>query len=651
MDYNSFDALQTQRSAESTLAKDFSQLQIKKFELEFSVDPLFKKASADFDEGGAKGLLLNHLSIDANGRIVFDSSDDSTEAAEPAEPALVEDRDASEAPESTQPAATQAHQHQYPPSSNDVQDPKEIASLLSNLQSRYFPDLSHLDSLDVCPTLKNYDLDSGDPNAANIEIPHLNNFMEGNNDEPEAPRADMAYGFDDGYGLVDGDGDDDMSVAFGEGGDVWANETIADAADRMLSPSKRLLGLPGPDDDPEAAGESNAAFTVGFGAANHEDILSYFDEALRKNWAGPEHWRIRRIKEISKQPATARQRKEKEPFEIDFMNPSGGPDPSDLAPPKSLTTISLPKKDRVSKNRHLLPDDRHFNSRQLLRLFLKPKATLFRRRSPTDNNTSSNQNPEDLQPHDVDEAFWASANMAQDLQATSTPARPQPGTYDANFFADDDGPILPGLGMDSDDDDDIFADAPEMPLIDDADLASAPTTAPLPSSQFPNSTQGGGILGFGSQLVTQTRRVRPEYVQYARVAKKVDVRKLKENIWDAISFEPPSVVIPAVPATATTPAKPAQVVKEKGEEDKWGVDETTGEPVERKFTEVVNDLRKAYPEKTMDEISTSYCFICLLHLANERGLEIKEQPIGEEGRLEELVIKRDLGATVGGEDY
>ncbi|CRK16389.1 hypothetical protein BN1723_010969 [Verticillium longisporum] len=66
----------TQRSSEATLAPSFASLQLKKFELEFAVDPLFKKASADFDEGGAKGLLLNHLMIDSQGRIVFDSSDD-----------------------------------------------------------------------------------------------------------------------------------------------------------------------------------------------------------------------------------------------------------------------------------------------------------------------------------------------------------------------------------------------------------------------------------------------------------------------------------------------------------------------------------------------------------------------------------------------
>lgn len=44
-------------------------------DLEFSVDPLFKKTSADFDEGGAMGLLMNHLGVDGKGRVVFDAGD------------------------------------------------------------------------------------------------------------------------------------------------------------------------------------------------------------------------------------------------------------------------------------------------------------------------------------------------------------------------------------------------------------------------------------------------------------------------------------------------------------------------------------------------------------------------------------------------
>ena len=42
------------------------------------VDPLFKKTSADFDEGGAHGLLLNHLSISREIKIIFDASDVTT---------------------------------------------------------------------------------------------------------------------------------------------------------------------------------------------------------------------------------------------------------------------------------------------------------------------------------------------------------------------------------------------------------------------------------------------------------------------------------------------------------------------------------------------------------------------------------------------
>lgn len=59
----------------NTIEKSEQALNVKKLDLEFSVDPLFKKTCADFDEGGASGLLLNHLHINCAGRIVFDASD------------------------------------------------------------------------------------------------------------------------------------------------------------------------------------------------------------------------------------------------------------------------------------------------------------------------------------------------------------------------------------------------------------------------------------------------------------------------------------------------------------------------------------------------------------------------------------------------
>jgi hypothetical protein len=92
----------------------------------------------------------------------------------------------------------------------------------------------------------------------------------------------------------------------------------------------------------------------------------------------------------------ARQRKEKLPFVIDFETPSTVSSKK-LFEPGTKTAISLPavktKKRKIGINgkkgkkakeeeeeeerdEHLLPDDMHFSSRQLLRLFLKPKFTV-----------------------------------------------------------------------------------------------------------------------------------------------------------------------------------------------------------------------------------------------------------------------------------
>jgi condensin complex subunit 2 len=509
--------LQANRSSEATLAKDFSQIQIKKLELEFSVDPLFKKASADFDEGGAKGLLLNHLSIDSNGRIVFDSSDDKDER---------KDRDDEE----------DGEEALLPPEEEpELQDePAEIINKLAFLKNRFLPDLARLDTQDVCPSLKGWDLNSSE---GMTEIPFIKALEDREDEDPVAKdpghesfheRPDMAFGFDDGFGLG-ADSGDEIGMAFGEGGEAWANEAIADAADRLLSPSKRpLLGF-GADKE----GDSQESRFNSFGG--NDDILSYFDEALQKNWAGPEHWRIRRIKDNAK-PANApvRQRREREAFEINFMDPAADVPEEMMKAPKLPHTIMLPKKDRVSKTRNLLPDDKHFNSRQLIRLFLKPKASMLRRKKNAGPPGGDVAPPADEPPENLDEDFWAKENMAEEIQASSTPG--PKGNYDANFFNDDNLDLPASLG--DDDDDDNFADARETfsPGVEGAENPAIPGgTMPL-SSQFPQTQ----AIDFGANLLTQNRRVRPEYVQYARVAKKVDVRKLKENIWSGLKFEEPA---------------------------------------------------------------------------------------------------------------
>lgn len=104
---------------------------------------------------------------------------------------------------------------------------------------------------------------------------------------------------------------------------------------------------------------------------------------------------------------------------------------------------------------------------------------------------------------------------------------------------------------------------------------------------------------------------------------------------------------PAEPEDATTTviagdptAADGKLVAAVGQEPAAGADSTL------QFTSVMNDLQGVYPKQVMDDISTSYCFICLLHLANEKGLVISKTD-----DLNELDIRRDFTAeiTAGGD--
>lgn len=164
---------------------------------------------------------------------------------------------------------------------------------------------------------------------------------------------------------------------------------------------------------------------------------------------------------------------------------------------------------------------------------------------------------------------------------------------------------------------DDYDDAPGFDDVYDADGGDVITAAVEPGEQDLLALSQG-----------QRRRVRPERVNYAKRAKRVDVRKLKDNIWKSLD-----IVVPE----SEQPEEDAMVCSRNG----FGRDSITymivkdldDRPVEsrpvtdpaesRVFDNVISGLQKSYPKDKMDEISTSFCFICLLHLANERGLKLE----------------------------
>ncbi len=115
-----------------------------------------------------------------------------------------------------------------------------------------------------------------------------------------------------------------------------------------------------------------------------------------------------------------------------------------------------------------------------------------------------------------------------------------------------------------------------------------------------SATQQSTMTNFGLDLVSLKAGVQVQKLAFSRIAKRVDVHKLKQAIWEEI--DPPT-------PTTKSPAK---------------------------FSDLVRSLDKTtYPRENLKDVSVPYCFICLLHLANEHGLTIQQ----DETSTDLIVVK------------
>ncbi|KAK9247686.1 condensin complex subunit 2/barren [Lipomyces tetrasporus] len=607
--------------SEATLVKDFSVIQVKKLDLEFAVDPLFKKASADFDEGGAKGLLFNHLSIDNSGRVVFDTSED----------AKVNQLDATD---------------------TTLNGPTKQLDL-DPLRERYFSDiLDDLDTKFISPSLKDFEFPA-DPNAVPLDIPFLRSFDDEISEiGPNGLRDDNGFNDDSVNYPVDEydpplDGDDVPKVKeeFGNGGDLWLSNIRFGAEVPQLDDGFEN-GIDGDnaDDRGYENGENLGSYVLQFvqnqSGENENDIFAYFDDSIKKNWAGLQHWRIQKAKKDAegvKKPQQPRQSRKKEELIIDFLNDDEEVDEDAIFEQANPSSSLLPKSQWRSETRNLLEEEVIFNSKKLLRLFLKPRVQLHFFKAgeqksksganePLANNVAGNRI--DTYVHNPDDDFGP--------QPLDDDSRPQ--TYDANFFNDD------GFDPGHADDDRSFVDAAERldeysaeisPLADDNSGSNTMVPDDATVNNEGNLTtiirreEAQEEFEFGSQLVLNGgRKFKTDYVNYARVAKKVDVKKLKDNLWTTLDYDRSTAPEKAAEASASRSAssmRPDPIYEEKP----------------KFFSEIVGGLKEMYPAKAMADISTSFCFICLLHLANEKGLEIQSN-----SDFRDLAIHKDLTAVI-----
>lgn len=108
----------------------------------------------------------------------------------------------------------------------------------------------------------------------------------------------------------------------------------------------------------------------------------------------------------------------------------------------------------------------------------------------------------------------------------------EPSIYSVCALADGDDPAIPFNTQFFHDD---FDDGDGPGFDDGFDGGEIGSVAPGAEGDEPDLM---------ATLAGSSRRVRPQYVNYAKKAKRVDVRKLKENIWKSLDIKIPDKMDP-----------------------------------------------------------------------------------------------------------
>uniref|UniRef100_A0A1A8KTD9 Condensin complex subunit 2 n=1 Tax=Nothobranchius kuhntae TaxID=321403 RepID=A0A1A8KTD9_NOTKU len=161
------------------------------------------------------------------------------------------------------------------------------------------------------------------------------------------------------------------------------------------------------------------------------------------------------------------------------------------------------------------------------------------------------------------------------------------GDYDYNN-ANDTINFCPGLQDGDSDDDDVNAFA-------------ASGDAPPPGEGIPSPSEDpAGVSTYREEdLVPEPHRVNKIEINYAKMAKKMDMRRLKNSMWTLLT---------------ESPEKQTEQVKEAAE-----APEVCGEKV---FSQTTKNLLQRLPSMMAQNLSVPLAFVALLHLANEKNLEL-----------------------------
>jgi condensin complex subunit 2 len=646
----------------STLVKNESDLDVAGFDMQYEEDPLVRKASSAFDTGGAKGLLLNQLSVYDGVTLVFDSGDapedagckvaaeDTALIVEPTQELrdqfatlLARIGGAELCPEvqSFKSSGTTAKRddflqaqlekmqpanvfpvHQF--ASQQQQQQQVMSSQIASQASAAQPqeqvvDAAHNDDMD--------DLDQ--PRPMDVEdhpaiAPAQQQQPAGMEPSQQLPATMLEDDYGGGYDYGGGDDDlDDAPRDFDADGNIISSPAHHGPAGGAVAAVAVQVGAQAAA-NPNLIVENNGQISdemVRVLVAGMDETGYY--KAKPTNWTGPEHWNFkgpRAVKQAAEAganddeedggaaggaPAGAaakakgpgRKKKADAQFFIDFSAPANVDWEVAFAPPKrGNTKLTKSTKDKAKSMSTVLPADVHYGPNVLMSLFTKPKWMIPKQIlswKPIVDPAAQGQVPiageEMLVAHEQDVAQAESATAWFDNANNENGENMQFSNHDGLHDDDYDNGADEGGGFADFGRDDNEQQLEQQQLDQQRLLASSRKSA---FGAGPIVFEVGGVQR--DFLVAEPQRVEQIQLSYAKVARAVDVKTLKASIWRALS---PPERRNSAPSSAPPPPET--------------------------FQALLNDLPARIPKFEQSNVTIPFCFISLLHLANEKGLELQ----------------------------
>ncbi|KAF6173240.1 hypothetical protein GIB67_026935 [Kingdonia uniflora] len=370
--------LERKLSPLSTLESSFEALNVKKFDAAFVVDPLFHQTSAQFDEGGVKGLLLNNLGVYGGCRVVFDSM---------------------EIPGKCMTCESRSDKLD----TIDLSFAREcVEQMVTNMPVKN----------EISPTLRNIVNQFDEDNRRPTDTFSVGQNTAGQVDSNDDNNADFDGDAFDNAGTWNFDHDDQSSV-------VDENPSYAD---QSFPSHHEENNYPNHESDTEEKYEEAYDFVfLGLGVSSN-----------RNAWAGPDHWKFKKTKGSEDAPtaengspvAAKRPRHKKQTeSDIDFTKFLDKDMPDIFAPPKNPKSLLLPA-NRAPCNT-TLPEDCNYQPEDLVKLFLRPNIMCLgkRRIKPSDESRCENGDFEQMPSWDNESAFsghFDDGNVHSDVEESNT---------------------------------------------------------------------------------------------------------------------------------------------------------------------------------------------------------------------------------------